>query len=266
EDDANDAMIAELVYEKVMGVHLYHTHDFGFLSYTLGADIVNDESEDSQDGQATDSLGTGFPLQTQDQDVSEIGRLGFEPRILNDLLPFGARFSFGGSAFHDPENTQYHASQASQEEWADAQGLDATFQTSRQVLYLQSEYVKKDQYGPSFNTSTMQPNNVYGGLQGRVESYYVSGSFQPWRLFDPEAPRVELLARYENYYYDDVSNWLRLALGPYTGSFNAVTVALKYTYQGNCHTSINYTSYGLNNNFGATGPTSFLQLEQQVNF
>ncbi|HTB21261.1 MAG TPA: porin [bacterium] len=266
EDDANDAMIAELVYEKVMGLHFYHAHDLGFMAYTAAFDIVNDESEDSQDGQPTDTLGLAFPLQTQDQDVSEIGRLSFEPRIANNCLPFGAQFNFGASAFHDPENTAFHASQPQNEEWADAQGLDATLQTSRDVLYLQSEYVKKDQYGPSFNTATLLPNNVYGGLQGRAESYYVAGAFQPWRIFDPEAPRVELLARYENYYYDDVSDWLRLALGPYTGSFNAVTVALKYTYEGNCHTSINYTSYGLNNNFGSTGPTSFLQIEQQVTF
>jgi len=259
-------MIAELVYEKVMGVHLYHTHDFGFLSYTLGADIVNDESEDSQDGQVTNTLGLAFPLQTQDQDVSEIGRISFEPRIFNNLLPFGARFNFGGSAFHDPENTYFHASHANQEEWADAQGLDATLVSSRQVLYVQSEYVKRDQYGPSFNTVTLLPNDVYGGLQGRAESYYVSVALQPWRLFDPAAPRLELLGRYENYYYDDVSDWLRLALGPYTGSFNACTVALKYTYMGNCHTSVNYTTFGLNNNFGSTGPTGYLQIEQQVTF
>jgi hypothetical protein len=263
---ASNSAIAELVYERTMGVHLYHAHDFGFLAYNLGVDIVNDESEDSVPGGGTDSLKTGFPLQTEDQDVSEIGRFGLRPSALNDLLPFGAEFNFGASAFHDPENTAYHASQMSQEEWADAQGLDASFQTDRDVLYLQSEYVKRDQYGPSYTTSSLAVNNEYGGLQGRAESYYVAGSFQPWRIFDPDAPRVELLARYENYYYDDVSNWLRLALGPYTGSYNATTVALKYTYMGNCHTSINYTTYGLNNNFSATGPTALLQLEQQVNF
>jgi hypothetical protein len=130
--------------------------------------------------------------------------------------------------------------------------------------------VKRDQYGPSFPVATAAtndtPDNVYGGLQGRAESYYVSGALQAWRIFDPEAPRVELLARYENFYYDDISNWLRVALGPYTGSFNAVTVGLKYTYMGNCHTGVYYTSYGLNNNFGAMGPTSYLQLEQQVTF
>jgi hypothetical protein len=266
EDDNADDLIAELVFERSMGIHFYHAHDFGFLNYSLGVDIVNNESEDSQDGQATDSLQLGFPIKTQDQDVSEIGRFSMEPRALDDFLPFGSKFTFGFSAFHDPENTAYYASQASQEEWADAQGVDGTFQSDRSVLYLQSEYVRRDQYGPSFNTATWTPNNEYGGLQGRAESWYVSGAFQPWRLFDPEAPRVELLARYESYYYDDVSNWLRLALGPYTGSFNATTIALKYTYEGNCHTSINYTTYGLNNNFNATGPTELLQLEQQVNF
>jgi hypothetical protein len=263
---AGGSLIAELAYERTMGIHLYHAHDFGFLGYDLGVDIVNDESEDSVPGGGTDSLKTGFPLQTEDQDVSEIGRFGLHPDCLNALLPFGAKFDFGASAFHDPENTAYFANQTSQEEWADAQGLDATFRTDRNVLYLQSEYVKRDQYGPSFTDTTLAVNNEYGGLQGRAESYYVAGSFQPWRLFDPQAPRVELMARYESYYYDDVSNWLRLALGPYTGSYNATTIALKYTYQGNCHTSINYTTYGMNNNFNATGPTELLQLEQQVNF
>jgi hypothetical protein len=105
EDDASDDMVPELAYERVMGIHLFHTHDFGFLSYNAGVDIVNDESEDSQDGQVTDSLGQGFPLQTHDQDVSEIGRVGVEPRFLSDLFPFGSRFNFGASAFHDPENT-----------------------------------------------------------------------------------------------------------------------------------------------------------------
>jgi hypothetical protein len=263
---ASGSLLAELAYQRTLGIHFYHAHDFGFLAYNLGVDIVNDESEDSVPGGGTDSLKTGFPLQTEDQDISEIGRLGLRPSALNDLLPFGAQFNFGASAFHDPENTQYYASQMSEEEWADAQGLDATLQTDRDVLYLQSEYVKRDQYGPSFTTSGLNFNNEYGGLQGRAESWYVAGSFQPWRILDADAPRVELLARYETYYYDDVSNWLRLALGPYTGSFNATTVALKYTYMGNCHTSINYTAYALNNNFGATGPTALLQLEQQVNF
>ncbi|HTA17477.1 MAG TPA: hypothetical protein VK786_07005, partial [bacterium] len=182
---ASNSAIAELVYERTMGVHLYHAHDFGFLAYNLGVDIVNDESEDSVPGGGTDSLKTGFPLQTEDQDVSEIGRFGLRPSALNDLLPFGAEFNFGASAFHDPENTAYHASQMSQEEWADAQGLDASFQTDRDVLYLQSEYVKRDQYGPSYTTSSLAVNNEYGGLQGRAESYYVAGSFQPWRIFDP---------------------------------------------------------------------------------
>jgi Phosphate-selective porin O and P len=266
EDDDEDHIIPELAFEKVMGVHFFHAHDFGFLGYTLGGDIVNDESEESQDGQITDSLQLGFPMQTQDQDVSEIGRLGLEPRLLNDVLPFGSKFNFGFSAFHDPENTAYHASQPKDEEWADAQGADGTLQTDRQVLYLQAEYVRRDQYGPSFNTLTLLPNNAYGGLQGRAESYYVSESFQPWRLFDPEAPRVELLARYENFYFDELKPWLREALGPYTGSFNAITVGIKYTYAGNCHTSLNYTTYGLNNEFYAVGPTEYLHLEQQVNF
>ncbi|HTB21260.1 MAG TPA: hypothetical protein VK914_00990 [bacterium] len=263
---ASGNLVAELVYERTLGIHFYHAHDFGFLAYNLGVDIVNDESEDSVPGGGTDSLKTGFPLQTEDQDVSEIGRLGLQPSALNDLLPFGAQFNFGVSAFHDPENTQYYASQMSEEEWADAQGLDATLQTDRDVLYLQSEYVKRDQYGPSFTTAGLVPNDEYGGLQGRAESWYLAASVQPWRIFDADAPQVELLGRYENYCYDDVSDWLRLALGPYTGSFNATTIALKYTYMGNCHTSINYTTYGLDNNFNAAGATALLQLEQQVNF
>ena len=77
---------------------------------------------------------------------------------------------------------------------------------------------------------------------------------------------MELLARYDTFYYDDMAPWLQQALTPYTGNYDAITVALKYTYRGNCHTSINDTTYGLNNDFSATGPTELLQLEQQVTF
>jgi hypothetical protein len=266
---ASNNLIAELAYERVMGVHFFHEHDLGFAAYNLGINIANDESESSVDGGGTDSLKTGFPLQASgDQDVSEIGRFGLEPRFFNDILPWSMKFKFGGSAFHDPENTVYYASQSKNENWADAQGADASLETDRDFLYLQAEYVKRDQYGPSYSGSgsSLAVNNVYGGLQGRAEGWYVAGALQPLRLFNPRAPRIELLARYESYYYDDISNWLRSALNPYTGSFNATTVAVKYTYMGNCHTSVNYTSYGLNNNFTTTGPTNLLQLEEQVNF
>ena len=263
-------LIAELAYERVMGLFVFQACDLGWMSYSLAFNWVNDESESSVDGTGTDSLKLGFPLKyAGSQDMAEIGRVGVEPRFLERLLPFGTILKLGASAFHDPENTAYLTSQSRSENWSDTQGLDAYLVTSREFLFLQSEYVKRDQYGPAFFPGaggTYSAANVYGGLQGRAESWYVTAGLQPWRLFDPEAPKVELLARYDTFYYDDMAPWLQQALTPYTGNYDAITVALKYTYRGNCHTSINDTTYGLNNDFSATGPTELLQLEQQVTF
>jgi hypothetical protein len=258
-------LVPQLVYDKVTGVHFFHKHDFGFPAYSVGVDLVNDESEASFDGGGTDSLKTGFAFQVLDQDLSEIGRLELDPRVLNDLLPWGLSFKGGFSAFHDPENTAYLASQSSEQNWADTVGWDGRLTSSRDVLTVQSEWVRRQQFGPSFAGTVA--NNVYGGLAGTSEGWYATVALQPWRLLDPKAPQVELLGRYDTIAFMDESGWLRNALtGPagYTGSYNATTIALRYTYKGNCHTGIYYTTYGLNNNFGAAGPTQLIQLEQQV--
>jgi hypothetical protein len=258
-------LVPQLVYDKVLGVHFFHKHDFGFLAYSLGVDLVNDEAEASFDGGGTDSLKTGFAFQVMDQDLSEVGRLELEPRALNDLLPWGLGFKGGFSAFHDPENTAYLASQASTQNWADTVGWDGRLTSSRDVLEVQSEWVRRQQFGPSF-TGTVA-NNSYGGLAGSSEGWYVTVALQPWRLIDPKAPKVELLARYDTIAVLDQAPWLQAALtgpGGYTGSYNATTVALKVSYKGNCHTGIFFTTYGLNNDFSAAGPTQLIQLEQQV--
>jgi hypothetical protein len=259
-------LVAELVYEKTMGVHLYHENDLGFLSYSLGFDFVNDEAENSLDGGGTDSLKAGFPLQLTDQDFSEIGRLGLEPKFLNRLLPLGLRTDFGFSAFHDPENQAYYATQAGDQFWADAEGVDGTLHSAHDILTVQGEWVGRNQYGPGYtgSGSTWVKQNAYGGEIGRAEGWYVTTVLQPWRVIDPAAPKVELLARYDTFYYLDMPAWEQLA--PYTGSYNAVTVSLKYTYTGNNHTSISYTTYGMNNDFSAVGPSELLQVEQQVNY
>ncbi len=82
-------LIAELVYDKTMGLHIYHENDLGFLSYSFGFDFVNDETEGSFDGGGTDSLKLGFPLQLTDQDFSEIGRFGLEPKVPEPLAALG---------------------------------------------------------------------------------------------------------------------------------------------------------------------------------
>jgi len=264
-------LIPNLVWERVMGLHFKQKHDFGFLAYDLGFDLVNDESENSNDGQGTDSLKSGFAFQLLDQDLSEIGRLGIDPRILNDHLPWGLNLKVGASAFHDPENTAYLTSQAIKENWADTYGYDGRLGTARDILTVQSEWVHRDQYGPgatgSGNTWTLQNN--YGGVVGSAEGWYTTVAFQPLRIFNPQAPKVELLGRYDTFYYLNQSPWVLSALNGaagYTGSYNATTMGIKYTYKGNCNTSIDFTTYGLNNDFTAAGPTQLIQLQQQVEF
>jgi hypothetical protein len=262
-------LVPQLVYDKVTGVHVFQRHDLGFLAYELGFDLVNDEMEASFDGGGTDSLKTGFLYQVSDQDLSEIGRLGLEPRALNDLLPWGLALKAGFSAFHDPENTAYLTSQASKQNWADTVGWDGRLSSDRDVLAVQGEWTRRQQFGPAYTGSgnSWTQANAYGGLAGSAEGWYVTVALQPWRLIDPKAPKLELLARYDTIAFLDQAPWLQSALtgaGGYTGSYNATTVALKYSYKGNCHTGIYFTTYGLANDFSATGPTQLIQLEQQV--
>jgi hypothetical protein len=262
-------LVPQLVYDKVMGIHFFQKHDFGFLAYSLGVDLVNDESEESFDGGGTDSLKTGFAFQLLDQDLSEIGRLGLEPRIVNDLLPWNSKLEFGFSAFHDPENTAYLTSQSLHENWADTIGWDGKLSTGRDVVSAQAEWVRREQFSPSFvgSGNNWTPVNTYGGLAGAAEGWYATVALQPWRLFDPKAPRVELLGRYDTIAYMDQSQWLQSATtgaGGYRGSYNATTIGLRFIYKGNCHTGFYYTTYGLNNNFNAVGPTQLIQLDEQV--
>lgn len=275
---ARHDLVPELVYDKTLGLHFFHEKDLGPLIYDIGIDIVNDESEESFDGVGTDSLDTGFPFKAAgSQDWAEIGRLGLEPTFINRLLPWDMTFKGGFSAFHDPENGMstsgdgnvYLTSQSIDEYWSNTDGADWRFDMTRHILAVTGEWVKREQYGPSYNNTspgTYTAVNVYGGLQGSAEGWYNTVSIQPWRLFDPTAPMVELLCRYEAFRYENLSPFLQNALTDYTGTYNACTVGIKYTYKGNCHTSVDYTSYGLNGNFTSTGPTQLFQIEQQANF
>lgn len=267
---ANNGLLAELVYDRVMGIHLFQKHNWNWFGYTAGFDYVQDESETSFDGgnpgPGTDSLKAGYPLQLDDQDWSEIGRIGIEPNWVNHHMPWGVNFHLGASAFHDPENTVYLTSQSLDEAWADAYGADGEMYSGREILFVESEFVDRSQYGAPYtgSGSSWTQENVYGGLAGKAESWYMTIGLQPWRIFNPEAPKVELLCRYENFYYFDMAPWMQLT--PYTGSYNNLTLGIKWSYLGNNHTSLNYETFGLNNDFSAVGPTELLEIEQQANW
>ena len=47
---------------------------------------------------------------------------------------------------------------------------------------------------------------------------------------------------------------------------SAETFGVKWTYLGNCHTALNYTVYGVDQDFGSMAETNLLTIQQQIAF
>jgi hypothetical protein len=254
---ANPFGAPQLVKERVMGLHLKHKKDLGLFGYDLAFTIANDFDNSTKGGTGTDSLAGAFPNQAgKDQDPSEFGRVGLSSSMpLNDLLPFGSKIAVGASALHNSENTALWTSSPAKELWSEVYGLDATVDTFQigfgtnmaPAVKLQAEWVAKNSF------------SAVPGLTNRAEDWYALADVEPWRFFDVNAPKVEVLARYENAVPTVGST------AAYT-SAQAATLGLRYQFVGKNYTSINYTSYALAGDFSALGGTEFWQLQQQFNY
>jgi hypothetical protein len=93
----------------------------------------------------------------------------------------------------------------------------------------------------------------------RAEGWYAEGILEPLKLVSDDLPRLQLIGRYEK----DMPN-----VNSPTGSldYDAATYGVRVVYFGNCHTALNYTTYGIGGNFQRMAGTEFLTVQQQVTF
>jgi hypothetical protein len=261
---ANPFGFSKLVKERVMGLHFKHKKDLGLFGYNLAVTVANDtENSAGLDlTPTTSSLGgwgavpTGKTGQFVDQDPSEFGRFGLETSMpLSSMLPFGTKVAVGASALHNSENTAVWASSGAAEAWSDVYGLDLAIDTFQigsgtnmaPALKLQAEWAGKN----NFKATT--------GLTNRAEAWYALFDLEPWRFLDVNAPKVELLGRYES---------VMASVDTPTAypSDQAVSLGLRYQFVGKNYTSINYTTYAVGGDFTAMGGTEFWQVQQQFNY
>jgi hypothetical protein len=237
----------QIVKERVMGLHLKHSHDFGgMFGWTVQATVAND-IENATGLVDTSSVAGWSAAQAKDQDPSEFGRLGLDS---SKSLPMGSKLSIGASAIHDSRNTAPWAGSGSAVGYADTFGGDAMLEMADWKL--QGEFASRASYG--------------AGSFGRQEAWYLVSDLEPLKVWNADAPKVELLTRYEGDTADVdhvASNTDILAGSKNKPAINAVSLGLRYYWIGKNYTSLNYTVYGINNDFSAAGGTEFWQVQQQ---
>jgi hypothetical protein len=229
----------KLVAERAMGLHALQQKSFGPLVYSLGLSVANDLSEDQAVGKNRISPADAFPKQSTDENPSFSSRLGLD-------LNLGAfKAGVGGSYARDNQNNAFLATKPADQRFDEILGWDLSAEVAK-LWKLQGEWVAS--------------NALRGdlGLSARREGWVLQQSLQPWRFFSPEAPQVELLARYES-----------LAPNVHLGarSLGAATAGLKWAYgDGRQQLLLQYTAYALNNDFGAAAGTELWVLQQQLQF
>jgi hypothetical protein len=248
----------KLVTERVMGLHFTQQDTFGPLGLKLQfalANDVNDTSTVVNNG----SLANQFPTQNVDNDPSEFGRVGLD---LN-FVPGLSKFNIGGSAIHDPENTVIFATLPGTVKWADVYGVDATIETMG-FWHLQGEWVARNM--DTYNTPLATPTYSLT----RSEGWYVTSVMEPLKLFMKDPTKLEFNMRYDNY----INNVDAIGAGAVPTAANpfaageAISTGLKWSFIGKNYTSVNYTVYGLNGDFGASGPaaSNLWVIQQQFNY
>jgi len=249
----------KLVTERVMGLHFVQQDTFGPLGLKLQFALANDVNDGAPATNAS-SLAGAFPTQALDNDPSEFGRVGLD---LN-FIPGLTKFNIGGSAIHDPEDTIMYANLPNQVKWADVYGVDGTIETMG-FWHLQGEWVARNaatlgNTGVLASNASPSPAALAGGWNfttlTRSEGWYVASVMEPLKLFMKDPTKLEFNVRYDNY----ISNVDAIGAGaPFSasvGAGEAITTGLKWSFIGKNYTSVNYTVYGLNGDFGASGPAA----------
>ena len=236
---------AKLVTERVMGLHFKHAHGLGPIAYEIAFAIADDENDQASGVSAISAT------QAVDQDPSEMGRLGLNLVFLNDMLKDILAVKFGASAMHDSLNTAFMSSSPATQAWADNIGWDATIDVLKN-WHLLGEWVSRNSF-----TAT-------AGLTKRQEGWYLLSTMEPLKWFDADAPKIEWNTRYEGF-LPDVDR-IGAATNLFATSDNAITTGVKWSFVGKNYTSVNYTVYGLGNNFGALAGTELWTIQQQFNY
>jgi hypothetical protein len=273
----------KLVGERAMGVDFIHKKDLGFVKYDLGVSLVNDLAEDQAVGQ--NKVATAFPKTVTDENPSVAARLGLEPSVLNNLLPFSTKLAAGISYGNDSQNSSMDNTPNGAVYREELVGVDATLEMFKAVKF-QGEWVSANLTG---NLASMPADSdVLAASDGSIASYgtvnrreawYALASIKPLNFVSSDAPQIELLGRFETV-LPNVNNWSDQLGGNFTAvpgalvyktnyvsyQLNAASAGIKWTYFGNNHTSVNLTVYGADGNFGAMAGTEMFTVQQQVAF
>jgi phosphate-selective porin len=248
----------KLVTERVMGLHFTQQDTFGPLGLKLQFALANDVNDQVAAANGS-TLAAAFPTQNVDNDPSEFGRVGLD---LN-FVPGLSKFNIGASAIHDPENTVMYASLPGTVKWADVYGVDATIETLG-FWHLQGEWVARN--ADAYVTTANPAVPAYSLT--RSEGWYVTSVMEPLKLFMKDPTKLEFNMRYDNYISNVDALGAGAAISANVGAGEAITTGLKWSFIGKNYTSVNYTVYGLNGDFGASGPAAanLWVLQQQFNF
>jgi hypothetical protein len=246
--------VAKLVTERVMGIHVKQAKDFGPLAYSVAVTVANDENDtwfNNANTAAGDNAAGIDAAQANDQDPTEIARIGFDLKSFGDLTKDILAVQFGASAMHDSLNTAFLSSSAATQSWADTAGWDAKVDVLKN-WHLIGEWVGRNTFTPA------------AGLTKRQEGWYITSVMEPLKWFDKDAPQIEWNTRYEGYLPD--ANKIGQQVNPYITSDNAITTGIKWSFVGKNYTSVNYTVYGYSNNFGSMAGTELWTIQQQFNY
>jgi hypothetical protein len=261
----------KLVYERIMGIQMITSHNYGPVGYKLQAAIGDDQKDQDAGSSATvGAFGGASPASntytaatasapslglTTDGETSEFGRLGID---LN-FVPSIVTVNVGGSLAHLdlntallPANPAPGASQA----WQDNTGADATVGFPMAQTTFQAEWVAQN----SYNNATAK---VPGKLVSRAEGWYVESTTKPLALFDKDWTSLDLNLRIES-----VAPNVNIGASPaFVAHYeNASTLGLKWYYGNRTYTSVNYTTYALNGNYGAIAGSQLFSVQQQFYF
>ena len=226
------ALNLKMIGERVLGFHLIHSHDFEAWGYDWGWSLSNDGTDQSK---GTNSLAGAFPGQTVDENPSLTGRLGFKA--------WGAKA--GVSWQRNSKNSQFMASTPSAQAYDETLGLDLRFELA-DWLWIQGEWVAQ------------QGINGDTGLLGREEGSSLALGFYPVGFH--KRKDLEPTFRFERVVFISPSSG---AWAP--SAYCAATAGLNWNF-GFGKTSVNYTAYGLDDNYGAIGQTSLFTLQDQFTF
>jgi hypothetical protein len=235
---ASAAWNTQLIGERVLGIQVLKSRDFG----KFGVNAALAASDDGGDqAKGSNSLATGFPSQFNDENPTLTGRLGVSCGL------WGGH-KLGVSYQRNSKDTVFMASSPAAQSFDETLGLDWRCEIGKKA-FAQAEWIGQN-----------AGINGASGLTARREGWYAESGANLLGIFVPQASdKLELLGRYER-----VNTNLHAVT--YSPTLTAATAGIKWTYGKNSQTSLNYTAYGVDDDFGAAGNTGLFSLQDIVTF